>query len=159
MTIVEWIPIFSALLVLVGGALIFRWHRAIERESEMLLERRGLYAAYIRARYELRASLRSDDAKEWAKPYTNYKIKRDALLVYSPDQIASCIEVHSNRICEFAIEHRNKKMNLNELEGLSNEEIDLFVKTLTAMRLDTFTHTKYHPSIDKAATGLWGKEI
>jgi hypothetical protein len=131
------LPIFIALLTLIGGGIVYNVQKSVDRSNQMRAERRDLYRKLVRSfhnfvLFELKgtnASIESD--------LLEFRSIEAEIIVCAPDHVVKAIKGLSSKMALYAAEYLEK----NEKREAFNELKDTYKQAVAEMRKDVLGST------------------
>lgn len=124
----EWLTPSITIALFVAGLFTYRWQKSIDRETQLQLERRKKYDAYIEARtscFDAFSKMKSDILDE---QLLKYFVARDQLLICVPNETLEAVERHIESFGAFRTARQQWE---SDATSISDDEFRKTVQTET----------------------------
>jgi hypothetical protein len=145
---VAWLPSLITLLVFGLGILVYRWQKTVDRETELLTERRRKYDDYILSRHRAYAAFSRNPKTAAAGELIEYFACRDKLMIQVPESVMEALGAHA-----IAFERlRQSMLSINagleakteaEFRQIVEDEADSLYILLGSLRQDLGSHSRF----------------
>ncbi|UWQ01263.1 hypothetical protein K3X44_12295 [Aliiroseovarius crassostreae] len=144
MSIANWIALVVPVIGLIGGALVYRWQKQLDRKNELRLERRVIYRKFASDIEDVIFHMTFEETEQAKGAILQLRKRYFELYTTAPDAVVGqCALLIENLVDAFAHPEFLDFKHEAVMQTYSNA-----LSVLTEMRKDTFAATELKPSFE-----------